>query len=220
MELHNPIVGAVHFPQNIIDLIQACMGSASMSVNWQGRASNTFSPTRGLRQGDPMSPLLFIIALERLSHLITDAVHSGSWTPLKFGRGGPTVSHLMFTDDILLVAEASPSSVTTVLNIMDLFRMCSSQTINRMKSCVLFSQNTPQPVAEALSTQLGIPMASDLGRYLGFPILTGRKEKADYSFLVDKVRRKLTGWKASTLSQAGRVTLVQSCIMSIPNYVM
>lgn len=71
-----------------------------------------------------------------------------------------------------------------------------------------------------MSALLDIPIALDLCRYLGFPIITGRKDKAYYSFLVDKIHSKLTGWKASTLSQAGRITLAQSTILSIPNYVM
>lgn len=95
------------FPSHIIDLIKDCMASVSMSINWQGRASHQFSPSRGLHQGDPMSPLLFVIALECLSHMILDAVNAGTWIPIKFECGGPPISRLMFVDDIILVAEAS-----------------------------------------------------------------------------------------------------------------
>lgn len=65
----------LHFPRHIYDVVQACLSSASVSINWQGRPSQNFSPSHGLRQGDSLSPLLFIIALERL----------------KFDRGGPSV---------------------------------------------------------------------------------------------------------------------------------
>lgn len=118
-------LGLLRVPRHIIDVIWACMGLAFMSVNWEERASQSFSPTRGLWQGDPMSLLLFIIAIERLSHLVSDAVHDASWIPLKFSRGGSVVSHLMFADDILLVAKASSPSVRKILEILELFRVCS-----------------------------------------------------------------------------------------------
>lgn len=63
-------------------------------------------------------------------------------------------------------------------------------------------------------------MTTNIGRYLGIPIITGGKGKADFTFLVDKIRSKLSGWKASILSQAGRISLAQSYIFSIPTYIM
>lgn len=96
-----------------------------------------FSLSRGLRQGDPMSPLLFMIALEW--HCIHDVVNNGSWCPLKFGKGGPEISNLLFADDILLIAEASEANARVILEILDRFLICSGQTINKAKSYVLFS---------------------------------------------------------------------------------
>lgn len=107
-----------------------------------------------------------------------------------------------------------------MLEILETFGSFSGQTINKGKSCVLFSPNTPSSIASAVSSQLGIARTENLGRYLGIPILSGRKGKEDFSFPVDKVRGKLTGWKASNLSQPVRISLAQSCLFNIPNYVM
>lgn len=74
------VLEALHIlrtPQHIIDVIQHCLESASMSINWQGIPTQSFLPSRRLRQGDPLSPLLFVIALDRLSHCIMDAVNNG-----------------------------------------------------------------------------------------------------------------------------------------------
>lgn len=210
----------LNFPQQISSLIHVCMSSSTLSINWQGHTSQKIFPTRGLRQGDPMSPLLFVIALERLSHCIQDVVNDGCWCPMKFGRGGPTISHLFFANDIILVAEASSSSAQKISDILNNFRTSSGQTVNKGKSCILFSQNIPSGVVNSISTQLGITATSDLGRYLGMPIISRRKGKADFTFLLDKIRSKLSRWKASTLSQAGRISLAQSCVMSVPCYVM
>lgn len=210
----------LQFPQHLIELIKACLSSSTFSINWQGKQTQRFSPSRGLRQGDPMSPLLFVTALERLSHCIQDAVNDGLWCPLKFGRGGPEVSYLLFANDILLIAEASDANTRVILDILNRFTNCSGKSINNAKSCVLFSSNTPPSVAASISAQLGIAATDNLGRYLGIPIIIGRKGKADFSFLIDKIRAKLSGWKAATLSQAGHISLAQSSIFSIPNYVM
>lgn len=144
----------LQFPQHIIDVIHACMSTATFRINWQGRTSQQFTSSRGLRQGDPMSLLLFVVALERLSDCIQDTVNDGTWIPLKFGRGGPSILHLLFTDDILLVLEASMANAHKILSVLEAFAQCSGQTINGAKSCDVFSSNTPNVVADSIIRSL------------------------------------------------------------------
>lgn len=109
MEWHFIIecLNILQLPSDLISVISACISTPSMRLNWCGRPSNDFIPSRGIRQGDPISPYLFVIAMERLSHCIIGAVNYGAWLPMKFGRDGLAISHLMFADDILLIFEAS-----------------------------------------------------------------------------------------------------------------
>lgn len=83
----------------------------------------------------------------------------------------------MFADDILLVAEASASSVATILQILDLFSPFFGQTINMAKSGVFFSQNTPQPEVEALAFNLGSPLSRTWGVTLGSLYSQGGRKK-------------------------------------------
>lgn len=126
----------------------------------------------------------------------------------------------MFADDIILIAEASSQQAQNMLHILDFFCDCSSQRINFSKSKVYYSRNVSQLFASELSQVRGIDATSDLSHYLGMPIITGRKGKVEYSIINDRVRSKLTGWKATSLSMAGHITLAQSCIQSLPNYAM
>lgn len=99
----------LNIPVFIINLIYYCISSSNLSINWNGSKTEAFSASRGLRQGDPISPYLFIITLERLGHRILDLVNSGDWCPLTFGRGshGPKFSHICFADDLVFFAEAN-----------------------------------------------------------------------------------------------------------------
>lgn len=85
----------------------SCISSSSFKVLWNREKSDTFAPSRGIRRGDPHSPYLFVICMEDLSHIIADAVNNGIWKPMKAGRHGPSISHLIFADDLLVFAEAS-----------------------------------------------------------------------------------------------------------------
>jgi hypothetical protein len=99
------------FDNSIVDIIYHCISSSSMCLNWNGNRMDSFVPSRGVRQRDPISPYLFVLAIERLAHCISEKVEANLWKPLVMGRNDPPISHLLFTDDIILVAEANLEEV-------------------------------------------------------------------------------------------------------------
>lgn len=118
-------------PENLRHVVAACISSASLSINWNGRASPEFCSSRGLRQGDPISPYLVVLCMERLGHLNHDAVDNEHWKPLHFSRsGGPKLSHMFFADYLILVAEASISQVSLIRSTLEKFYDKSGQKIN------------------------------------------------------------------------------------------
>lgn len=84
------------FPNITIKLIMHCVSSSSLALIWNGKRLPSFAPTRGLRQGDPLSPYLFMICMEKLSHVILNVASDQSWKLIKLSRNGPSLSHLFF----------------------------------------------------------------------------------------------------------------------------
>lgn len=95
------------FSSSWIDLIMNYINVNEMKVLWNVIASDPFSPSRGIWQGDPIFSYLFVLYIERLSHMILDLVKEGSWKPLMVTRTGPSISHFFFADDIFVFAEVS-----------------------------------------------------------------------------------------------------------------
>ncbi|MCH80961.1 hypothetical protein A2U01_0001739, partial [Trifolium medium] len=97
----------INLPSNLVNIIMHSVTSVETNVKWNGARSEYFRPQRGIRQGDPISPYLFVLCMDKLSHLILHEVNRGKWCGIKAGRNGPMVSHLMFADDLLLFGEAN-----------------------------------------------------------------------------------------------------------------
>ena len=95
------------FHQDTIDLILSCISSTNVSLLLNGSQLEEFQPSRGLRQGDPISPYIFILCMEFLSTLIHKKCEEGDWTRVKASRNGPGFSHIFFADDLLLFASTS-----------------------------------------------------------------------------------------------------------------
>ncbi|CAL8078165.1 unnamed protein product [Prunus armeniaca] len=91
---------------NII-VAQKCIKSVRYQAILNGELTERFSPSAGIRQGDPLSPYIFVLCMEKLSHIINDHVSSGTWKSIKVARSGPAISHLFFVDDLILFGEAS-----------------------------------------------------------------------------------------------------------------
>ncbi|KAG7537202.1 Reverse transcriptase domain [Arabidopsis suecica] len=118
---------AARFPENWILWIMRCVTGPSMNLLWNGEKTDAFKPARGLRQGDPLSPYLFVLCLERLCHLIDRAVGSKEWKPITLSRGGPQLSHICFADDLILFAEASVSQIKVIRKILERFCVASEE---------------------------------------------------------------------------------------------
>ncbi|GKU95851.1 hypothetical protein SLEP1_g9158 [Rubroshorea leprosula] len=209
-----------NIPAPLIRLIMFSISSLKLSVLWNGNELPYFQPQHGLRQGDPLSPYLFIMAMEKLSHMILSQVQTGSWKPFKVSRGGLALSHLFFANDLMLFCQASQTQIAMVMDCLSEFSGRSGLEINLAKSKLYISPNIQSNVANALSSLCGIPLTCNLGVYLGVPIIHGRSTTATYKYIVEKIQIKLASWKQSLLSFASRRILVQSVTSSIPTYSM
>ena len=87
-------------------------------VEWK---YNKVKPSRGLRQGDPFSHYVFVLCMDKLSHIICDVVAKRKWTPMRIGKSGPYISHLMFMDDLILFREASIDQIDMVIKCLITF---------------------------------------------------------------------------------------------------
>ena len=121
------------FPPNLINIIHHCITSPSFKILWNEDKADTFTLTRGIRQGDPLSPYLFVICMDRLSHIIADQVEAHYWKAMRAGMYEPQISHLLVVDDLLLFAEASIEQAHCIMHCLDIFCQASGQKINSQK---------------------------------------------------------------------------------------
>ena len=157
------------FPSKLIDLIMSCISSVSSTLLFNGGCLESFWPSRGIRQGDPLSPYLFIMCMEFLSHLIERKCENKSWTPIKTSRNGLPFSHLFFADDLVLFACANLENCQAIKDVLSEFCTRSGQTVSAAKSRVYFSPNVDPDQREVFSDIFGFTQTSNLGKYLGFP---------------------------------------------------
>ncbi|XP_052290912.1 uncharacterized protein LOC112498105 [Citrus sinensis] len=207
-------------PPDLIQVIMTCITSATMRILWNGEATNEFIPSRGIRQGCPLSPYLFVLCIERLSHGIHNAVNVGKWRPIMLSHTGTPLSYLFFPDDLLLLAEATVEQAKVISAVLVDFCFCSNAKVNTSKTLLYFSKNIGAKDISSILNLLVFSVTSDLGKYLGVPLHHFRVSTNMFQEIIDKVEKRLSGWNASHLSLAGRITLAQSVLQAIPIYIM
>lgn len=134
-----------------------CVRSFKYSVKFNGHLLEQFSPFRGWRQGDPLSPFLFLFVADALSALLHNVVQERGLEAIKRCRRAPAISHLLFTDDSLLFFRATPEHASIVKDVLSTYASATSQLINPLKCSILFADNCPSSVADEVKHILGVP---------------------------------------------------------------
>lgn len=149
----------------------------SYSVIINEVAWGNIAPTKGLRQGDPLSPNLFLLCVEGLSALIHEAAQNQQWTGISVCRDCPRITHLFFVDDSILFSKVNAEESQKLKQILQAYEEASGQKINTDKSSVFFSLNMPQSAKENIFATLGPMQDSRHSKYLGLPSFIGRSKK-------------------------------------------
>ncbi|KAE8735096.1 hypothetical protein F3Y22_tig00000477pilonHSYRG00472 [Hibiscus syriacus] len=188
MGFHPRFAHDVGFPVSTIRVIMHCITLASMQIQLNGEYTPDFKPQRGIRQVDPLSPYLFVLAMERLGHSIRKCVEEGDWKGFSFARQGLPISHLFFADDLMLYAKADLPHTRQIEKILNHFGHFSGHKVSKRKTHIYFSPNTVTETKTVILSCLGFQEVDHMGKYLSVSVLHSHMKTVDFDFIFDKFR--------------------------------
>ncbi|XP_021844939.1 uncharacterized protein [Spinacia oleracea] len=210
----------MQFPPSWIRWIMQCVSTVSYSVLVNGEPTERIVPCSGLRQGDPLSPYLFILCMEVLSSKLHHMQLSGELGGLQISRSAPKVNHLFFADDALFFLEANFVEFRVMKKVLNEFCAISREMVSLQKSFVVFSKHTHHKFKRMLHKVLGVGEEGKLGTYLGCPMDVDGRTTSVFMDLTHKISQKLCSWQLSKLSQAGKLILINGILVAMASHVL
>lgn len=201
------------FSNTFCNWIQVILSSSILSICLNGKVVGFFKCTNGVRQSDPLSPLLFCLAEEALSRGLTDLVSNNKLNLIQAKRICLVPSHTLFADDIMVFYRGDSKSLNVVYEILNEYAYNSVQLCNIDKS-LIFAGGIFLDRHKSLANIIGFKISTPPLIYLGVPIFVGKPKALNFLSLAGKIRLKLASWKAKLLTMTGRVLLVKSVIQS------
>ena len=144
------------FNEHWIGLVMLCVRTATYSILVNGEPKGLIHPLRGLRQGDPLSPFLFLLCTEGLHGFIAKATSEGDLRGFSICRQGPKLTHLFFADDSLLFCRANSSECGNILNLLAMYQSSPGQKVNKEKTNLFFNKSTLLASKNTIMSLLGL----------------------------------------------------------------
>ncbi|CAK8567230.1 unnamed protein product [Lathyrus sativus] len=210
------ILSEVGLPKKFVDWIMTTVTTVSYRFNINGKYTDKINARRGIRQGDPLSPFLFVIIMEYLSRLLfrmqknPDFNHHVKCERLQ-------ITHLTFADDLLLFSRGDHMSMDILQLTLNKFLDSTGLKINPSKSRVYFG-NVSENVKCAILQLTSYKEGSFPFRYLGIQVTSKRLAVIHYMPLLDRLLSRITHWSSRLLSYAGRLQLIKSVLYAITTY--
>jgi hypothetical protein len=174
------ILSKLGFHPTWINWIRICVTSPSFSILINGSHFGLFNTARGLRQGDPLSPFLFILGIEVISHLLLRQESLDLLKGIEIARNCSPITHFLFANDLILFAKATSSKASTLKSCLDKYCMWFGQAINISKSSIHFSKNIAMSTINSISGIFPFKHASVSSKYLGLPLFFGKSKVATF----------------------------------------
>ncbi|CAL8084317.1 unnamed protein product [Prunus armeniaca] len=178
-----------------VSLIMDCVRTVSYLVQVMGQPTGKTVPTRGLRQGDPLSPYLF------LSALLMKAQRDKHLHGVLMAHEAPTLSHLFFANDSLLFCNDQLSDCSQLLNILRSYERASGHKINFEKSAACLRPKTDPIMKRLIFSLMRVKLVECHEKYLALPTLAMRSKINMFQFVQDCLWKKLHGWNSKLLSK-------------------
>jgi hypothetical protein len=135
-------------------------------------------------------------------------------------RNAPSVSHLLFADDSLILMKADTTNATSLRQVLDDYCASSGQMVSESKCSIYFSPNVDVQVKAEICTELNIMTEAITDKYLGLPTMVGLDKSESFVYLLERIIQRLKGWKEKFLSMGGKEILLKAIIQSIPVFAM
>ncbi|XP_073122746.1 uncharacterized protein [Henckelia pumila] len=203
------------FSEKVVRMVRACISFCKFSVNVNGTPAGFFASSRGLRQGDPLSPLLFVLGAEYLSRGLDRLFLQHADLRYRSGCDLP-ISHLAYADDVIIFANGGSRGLQRLKDFLAHYENCSGQLVNVAKSAMIFPPGWTARRRSRLLQITGFAEGHLPLKYLGAPLFRGNRKCSLFEPLLQSVRKKLEGWESRSLAPGSRMTLIRSVLLSIP----
>jgi hypothetical protein len=198
-----------------IGWMKACVFGGNLSVLVNGCPTGQIDIQRGLKQGDPLAPFLFLLVAEGFGGAMKRAVEINLFNGFYVTSDGPCISHLQYADDTLCISDASINNLWTLKAILRGFELASGLKVNFWKSC-LMGINVSDNFMEMACNFLNCIQGSFPFKYLGLPVGANPRRLSTWDPLVISLRKKLNSWRHKHISLGGRLVLINSVLNSLP----
>jgi hypothetical protein len=200
--------------------VMECVTTVQYSVRFNNVPLAQFKPSRSLRQGDPLSPYLFLFKADGLSKLLQHEVSRGSLSELRVCRSAPGISHLLFADNTLLFMKVKKDQAEIINKVLRQYEASTGQLINPSKCAIMFGTGCQVADKECVKEVLHVANVTEEEKYLGLPTPQGRISKEHFKTTRGQLAKRFTSWAERYMSMGAKEVLIKSVAQAIPAYVM
>ncbi|XP_075095058.1 uncharacterized protein LOC142173378 [Nicotiana tabacum] len=197
------------FSEAWIDIIWRLVSDVWYSIMINGSRKGLFTSSQGLKQGDPLSPSLFIIGAEVLSRSLNKLATHNNFTPFFMDQRGPIITHLAYADDIMIFTGGDKNSIKCIKSRIRRYEKVSGQKVNNDKSFFVTTPNTSASRINRIRRASRFMDKPFPFNYLGCPIYNGRKTISLFDGMLAKIVKRLNGWQGKMLSYGGKVKTLE-----------
>ncbi|GJR85158.1 RNA-directed DNA polymerase, eukaryota, reverse transcriptase zinc-binding domain protein [Tanacetum coccineum] len=212
------ILKKFEFGEKWCNWIQSCLRSSRGSVIVNGSPTKEFQFYKGLKQGDPLSPFLFILVMESLHVSFQRVVDAGLFKGIVLSPS-LNILHLFYADDAIFMGQWSQTNIDTITHVLECFHRASGLRINMIKSKLMGISVDISKVEQA-AAKIGCVTLKTPFNYLGLKVGGLMSRLQSWNEIVESIATRLSRWKLKTLSIGGRLTLLKSVLGAIPIYHM